>query len=102
MEMVMNKFFFTVLALVISGAVFASEGSSFIPMNEYTKVPFYFLAVALAAFGGTRAQSGAASVALEGMARNPAAADKLFVPMILALALMESLVIFTLITIFLV
>jgi F-type H+-transporting ATPase subunit c len=40
-------------------------------------------------------------VALEGIARNPGAADKLFTPMLLALALMESLVIFTLVSIFL-
>ena len=58
--------------------------------------------VALAAVGGTYAQSRAASVALEGIARNPGAADKLFMPMLLALALMESLVIFTLVSIFLV
>ena len=58
--------------------------------------------VALAAMGGTYSQSRAASVALEGIARNPAAADKLFTPMLLALALMESLVIFTLVSIFLV
>lgn len=98
----MNKFLVAVLALVASGAIFAAEGSSFIPMNEYTRVPMYFLAVAFAAYGGTRSQAAAAAVALEGMARNPAAADKLFVPMILSFALMESLVIFTLITIFLV
>jgi F-type H+-transporting ATPase subunit c len=102
--MVMNKFLVAFLAVVVSGAVFAQEGgmTTLIPMNEFTKVPMYFLAVAFAAYAGTRAQSAAASVALEGMARNPAAADKLFVPMILGLALMESLVIFTLITIFLV
>ncbi|MBT3584621.1 MAG: ATP synthase F0 subunit C [Halobacteriovoraceae bacterium] len=58
----------------------------------------YFLAVAIAAFGGTRGQGAAASAALNGMARNPAAADKLMTPMILGLALMESLVIFTLIS----
>ena len=99
----MNKFLVAFLAVVVSGAVFAQEGgmTTLIPMNEFTKVPMYFLAVAFAAYAGTRAQSAAASVALEGMARNPAAADKLFVPMILGLALMESLVIFTLISIFL-
>lgn len=100
--MVMKKFYVALLALIVSGAAFAEGTTTLIPMNEYTKIPMYFLAVAFAAFAGTRAQSAAASVALEGMARNPAAADKLFVPMILGLALMESLVIFTLITIFLV
>ena len=100
----MSKFLFALFAVVVSGVAFAQDGgvTTLIPMNEFTKIPMYFLAVAFAAFAGTRAQSAAASVALEGMARNPAAADKLFVPMILGLALMESLVIFTLITIFLV
>ena len=41
------------------------------------KYMFYFLAMAIAAYGGTAAQSKAASVALEGIARNPSAADKI-------------------------
>jgi len=65
------------------------------------KYTFYFLAMGLAAYGGTAAQSRAASVALEGIARNPSAADKIQTPMILGLALMESLVIFVLISVFL-
>jgi F-type H+-transporting ATPase subunit c len=52
------------------------------------------IAFASAVIGGTYAQGKAASVALEGIARNPAAADKLQTPMILALALIESLVLF--------
>lgn len=51
------------------------------------------LAIGLAVIGGTMAQGKAASAALEGMARNPAASDKLFTPLILSLALIESLVI---------
>ena len=51
-------------------------------------------AISVAAVGGAIAQGKAASVALEGIARNPAAADKLFTPMIIALALIESLVIY--------
>lgn len=51
------------------------------------------LAIGLAVFGGTSAQGKAASAALEGIARNPAAGDKLFTPLILSLALIESLVI---------
>ena len=97
----MKKTLLVLTVLFASSAAFAQDGSTAF-FNEYTKASFYFLAVALAAFGGTRAQSNAASVALEGMARNPAAADKLFVPMILGLALMESLVIFTLISVYLV
>lgn len=39
-------------------------------------------------------QSRAAAAALEGMGRNPGAAKAVFVPLILSLALMESLVLF--------
>ena len=85
--------------LMLPFAAFAQ--TALFQFNEYSKAPFYFIAVAIAAFAGTKAQSAAVSTALEGMARNPAAADKLFVPMLLGLALMESLVIFTLATVFL-
>jgi F-type H+-transporting ATPase subunit c len=88
----------------ISTAAFAQEAAATgwsDTQAKTIKAIVYFLAVAFAAFAGTRAQSAAASVALEGIARNPSAADKIMTPMILALALMESLVIFTLITIFL-
>ena len=53
--------------------------------------------IALAAFGGALGQGRAASAALEGIARNPGASDKIFVPMIIALALIESLVIYALV-----
>ena len=55
------------------------------------------LAIGAAALGGTLAQGRAAAAALEGIARNPAAADKLFTPMIIGLALIESLVIYALV-----
>lgn len=56
--------------------------------------------IALAAFGGALAQGRTASTALDGIARNPSAADKMFTPMILGLALIESLVIYALIIAF--
>ena len=58
--------------------------------------------ISSAAIGGAMAQGKAASVALEGIARNPAAADKLFTPMISALALIESLVIYAFVIAFLI
>ncbi len=51
------------------------------------------IAIGLAALGGTMAQGKAASAALEGIARNPEAQGKIFTPMILGMALIESLVI---------
>ncbi|MSP16188.1 MAG: ATP synthase F0 subunit C [Myxococcales bacterium] len=59
------------------------------------------LGLGLAAFGGGLGQGRAAAAALEGIARNPDAAGKLFTPMILGLALIESLVIYSLIIAFL-
>ncbi|GIL17196.1 MAG: hypothetical protein BroJett040_09470 [Oligoflexia bacterium] len=58
------------------------------------------LAIGLAAFGGALGQSKAAASALEGIARNPAAQGKIFVPMIIGLALIESLVIYALVVAF--
>lgn len=55
------------------------------------------LAIGLAALGGGIGQGRAAAAALESIGRNPAASDKLFTPMILGLALIESLVIYALI-----
>ncbi len=55
------------------------------------------LGMALAAFGGALGQGRAASAALDGIARNPAASGKIFTPMIVGLALIESLVIYSLI-----
>lgn len=48
----------------------------------------------LAVLGGTLGQSKAAATALDGIARNPAASGKFTVPLILSLALIESLVLF--------
>lgn len=51
------------------------------------------LCMGIAVLGGTLGQGKAAAAALEGIARNPAAQDKIFTPMLLSLALIESLVI---------
>ncbi len=104
------KKYFLLIALVASSVAFGAEEFDakkhlVTNSNDWTlalKYLAYFFGIALASFGGTAAQSRAASVALEGIARNPSAADKIQTPMILGLALMESLVIFVLISVFLV
>ena len=58
------------------------------------------LAIGMAVIGGALGQGKAAAAALEGIARNPASAGKIFTPMILGLALVESLVIFALLIAF--
>jgi F-type H+-transporting ATPase subunit c len=50
------------------------------------------IAIAIAVLGGALGQGRAATAALEGIARNPQASGKIFTPMIIALALTESLV----------
>ena len=55
------------------------------------------LGIGLAAFGGGIGQGRAAAAALDGIARNPGAAGQIRGPMILGLALIESLVIYALI-----
>ena len=57
-------------------------------------------AIGVAASFGALGQAKAAAAALEGIARNPNASGKIFTPMILALALIESLVIYALIIAF--
>ncbi len=47
------------------------------------------LAIGLVALGGTLGQGRAADAALSGIARNPTSSDKVFTPMIIALALIE-------------
>ncbi len=54
------------------------------------------IGLGLAALGGALGQGRTAATALDGIARNPGAADKLFTPMILGLALIESLVLYSL------
>lgn len=53
------------------------------------------LVLGIAAFGGTTAQGKAVSSSVEAIGRNPSAAKGLFVPMILGLVFIETLVIFS-------
>lgn len=59
------------------------------------------LALGLAAFGGALGQAKIGTAAMDGIARNPAAQPKMFVPMIIGLALIESLVLYAFVIAFL-
>jgi F-type H+-transporting ATPase subunit c len=100
----LNKLVVASLALMSSVSVFAQENAAAAVSNN-DKGMLYIAAifgVSFAAGMAALAQSKASVAALEGIARNPAATDKIFTPMLLALALNESLVIFTMVSIFLV
>lgn len=85
------------LAALFSSSAFA-QGVTAAADNSFSMFAWFALAAALAiglaAFGGAFAQGRAAATALEGIARNPGAAGKLLTPLILGLALIESLVIY--------
>jgi len=53
------------------------------------------LMLGLGAFGATSGQGRVGAAAMEGMARNPQASKAMFVPMLIVLALIESLFILT-------
>ena len=72
-------------------AAFASEGAG--ATDPYASLAAA-LAIGIAAFGGALGQGKTAASALEGIARNPASQGKIFVPMIIGLALIESLVLY--------
>ena len=87
-----------VAAFVLSNPALAAEAASGGEKDYLGMVGLGAgLAIGLAAFGGGIAQGNAAKGALEGIARNPQASEKLFTPMIIGLALIESLVIYALV-----
>ena len=53
--------------------------------------------ISIAAFGGAISQGMAIRAAMEGIARNPGASGKIMTPMIIGLAMIESLVIYSLV-----
>ena len=90
-----STFFVT---LFVAGAAFAQSGEG---SDSGLIALAAAIAIGVAAAGGALGQGRAAAAALEGIGRNPQSADKSFLPMILALALTESLVIFSFIIAFL-
>lgn len=89
----MKKAILFALTTIASASVFAQDAATATANSSGLVAIGAALAIGLAVFGGTAAQGKAAAAALEGMARNPAASEKMFTPFILALALIESLVI---------
>lgn len=87
------------VSLVSFGAL-ASEGGVDASSNWGWFAIAAALAIGLPAMGGALGQGRAAAAALEGIARNPGASGKIFVPMILGMALIESLVLFGLLMAF--
>lgn len=80
------------LAMVLAAVDPAfAQGSSGVLLESQG---FAALGIGIAAFGGAIGQSKAIAAALESIGRNPGAAGQMFLPWLLALVLIESLVIY--------
>ena len=95
------SFLFVLLTSFLTSAIAFAEEAAQEAGGAAGELKIQFLSAALvlgaAATFGALGQAKTASTALEGIARNPNAAPKLFTPMLLGLALIESLVIYALI-----
>ena len=89
--------FLTSLPTMVMASEAAASGGSETHMMKFGLAIATGLAIGVAAFGGALGQGKAAAAALEGIARNPGAAGKIVTPMIIGLALIESLVIYGLV-----
>jgi F-type H+-transporting ATPase subunit c len=91
------------IALIGTGAVMAqAPGQPGAPTgsgNTWVVPALGSFAVAIAAFGAALADGRAISAACEGAARNPGAGGRIFTMLMLGLALIETLVLFTFLTV---
>jgi len=84
--------------LALSSLALAQEGT--VPGGMKFFITTVFAAgfgIAIAAFGGSLGQGWSVNKAVEGIARNPEASGKITVTMLIGLAMIESLVIYTLV-----
>jgi len=86
-----------IFILTSGGAAMAAEAANGDPRYKAAAALAAGLCVSVAAACGAIGQGRTAAAALKGIARNPGASGKIFTPMILGLALIESLVIYSLI-----
>ena len=105
MKNILSKITVAVVALVAPAAVFAQEAVAAVATGAaaYQNLGAALgagLAIGIAAAGCGLGQGKAVSSALEGIARNPGSSDKIFTPMIIGLALIESLAIYGLLIAF--
>ena len=80
---------------LLAPAAFAQGGEATSAGNKGLLWVAAIIGVGIAAFGCGLGQGRIGAAAQEGIARNPGAAKSMFVPMILALAFVETLVLLT-------
>ncbi len=97
--------FFSVLGMLMAAAPTLAQTAGAVAednmntVSKYAKIAIGF-GFAIAAAAGAIGQSRIAASAVEGAARNPGAAGRIQIMMIIGLALIESLVLFALVIMF--
>ncbi|MDZ4341394.1 MAG: ATP synthase F0 subunit C, partial [Candidatus Binatia bacterium] len=84
-------------SLISSGVALAAAEGAAAGGDSQVKVAVAIaagVAVAIAAFGAALGQGRVGAAAMESIGRNPNAADKLFLPLVLTLALLEALALY--------
>lgn len=83
------------LMALVAAPMFAQSTTSSGGSITITPQAFAVLALGIAAFGGALGQGRVVAGVAEAIGRNPSAAGKLQLPLLLGLAFVESLVLFT-------
>jgi F-type H+-transporting ATPase subunit c len=86
-----------VVTLISSGVAFAAAEGAAGGGDAQVKAAIAIasgIAVAIAAFGAALGQGRVGAAAMESIGRNPNAADRLFLPLVLTLALLEALALY--------
>lgn len=92
----------TLVGIMIAGVASAEEATAAVTSASSLNLgSLTAIGLGMAALGGALGQGKATAAALEGIARNPGAAGKIFTPMIIGLALIESLVLYAFVIAFL-
>ncbi|MGH7859150.1 MAG: ATP synthase F0 subunit C [Candidatus Binatia bacterium] len=89
----------TLLVCLLASPAFAEEAAGGGAVNGLIALAAG-LGMGIAAFGVGLGQGRATAAAMESIGRNPNSADRIFTPLILGLALMEALALYTLVIAF--
>jgi F-type H+-transporting ATPase subunit c len=81
------------VGLMSTGVAMAAEGAGSDSKSAAIAIAAG-VAVAIAAFGAALGQGRVGAAAMESIGRNPNAADRLFLPLVLTLALLEALALY--------
>jgi F-type H+-transporting ATPase subunit c len=99
MSKVVSSIMFALAFMLLAVPSFAAEGAAAGGAGGLIALAAG-LGIGIAAFGVALGQGRATAAAMESIGRNPNSADRIFVPMILGLALMEALCLYALVIAF--